>query len=258
MTILILGGTSEARTLAAHLVSAHLPVVSSLAGRVSAPVLPAGPVRVGGFGGVDGLVDYLAAAAITGILDATHPFAAQISERAAAAAARTGLPLVRLERPSWREHPEAAHWTWVADADAARDASRGRRPFLTTGRGSLATFVSWTDRDVLFRVVDPPGIALPPRWTVLRARGPYDLAAERQLMVDHGVDTLITKDSGGPLTAAKLNAARELGVPVVVIERPPRTGSVPTVATVSEVLAIVTSSTWPQRTLEQQDLSAER
>ena len=246
VTILILGGTGEARTLAARLIDAGIPVVSSLAGRVSDPALPAGPVRVGGFGGVDGLVDYLAAAAITGIVDATHPFAAQISDRVAAASTRTGVPLLRLERPSWREHPDAAHWTWVPDAAAARDATQGQRPLLTTGRQSLVVFTTWTERDALVRVVDPPEIALPPRWTVLRARGPYDYESERRLLGDYGVDALLTKDSGGPLTAAKLDAARDLGVPVVVIARPPRTASGPTVATVSEVLAILTSTSWPE------------
>ena len=245
VTILLLGGTGEARTLAAHLVSVRIPVVSSLAGRVSDPALPAGPVRVGGFGGVAGLVDYLAAADIEGIVDATHPFAAQISLRAAAAAAQIGIPLIRLERPSWREHPDATHWTWVPDAEAARDSTDGRRPFLTTGRQSLTTFRTWTDRDVLVRVVDPPDIALPPRWTVLCARGPFDYESERRLLVDHGVDALLTKDSGGPLTAAKLDAARDLEVPVVVIARPPRPASVPTVASVSEVLATVISTSWP-------------
>ena len=251
MTILILGGTGEARTLAARLVDRRIPVVSSLAGRVSDPALPAGPVRVGGFGGVDGLVDYLAAAAITGIIDATHPFATQISDRAVAAAARTGVPLLRLERPSWREHPDAAHWTWVPDAAAARAATNAKRPFLTTGRQSLAAFTMWTDRDALVRVVDPPDIALPPRWTVLRARGPFDYASERRLLIDHGVDALLTKDSGGPLTAAKLDAARDLGVPVLVIGRPPRTASGPPVATVSEVLAWITSTSWPESQIYQ-------
>lgn len=245
MTILILGGTGEARTLAAQLVAARIPVISSLAGRVADPALPAGPVRVGGFGGVDGLVDYLAATQITGIVDATHPFAAQISDRAAAAAARTETPIIRLERPSWREHPDAGAWTWVANAEAARAATPGRRPLLTTGRQSLPAFTTWTERDVLVRVVDPPEIPLPPRWTVLRARGPYDYGSERRLLVDHGVDALLTKDSGGALTAAKLDAARDLGIPVVVIGRPPSTATVPTVATVSEVLAILASPTWP-------------
>ena len=251
MTILILGGTAEARTLAARLVAAHLPVVSSLAGRVGDPALPAGPVRVGGFGGVDGLVDYLAAAAVTAIVDATHPFAAQISDRAGAAAARTGLPLVRLERASWRRHPDATSWIWVADTTAARDAAEGRRPFLTTGRQSLPTFATWTDRDALVRVVDPPAEPLPSRWTVLCARGPYDYGSERRLFVGHRVDTLVTKDSGGPLTAAKLDVARDLDVPVVVIARPPRTRSVLTVATVSEVLAIVTGPDWSERQIYQ-------
>ena len=157
MTILILGGTSEARELAAALVASGADVISSLAGRVSRPALPAGRVRVGGFGGVDGLVDYLRAGKITAVVDATHPFAAQISANAAAATALAGVPLLRLERPGWRDHPQAGSWTWVADAAAARAAAEAaRRPFLTTGRQSLEAFLPWADRRAIVRVVDPP------------------------------------------------------------------------------------------------------
>lgn len=240
--ILVLGGTSEARALAAALVTEGQPVTSSLAGRVSRPALPPGRVRVGGFGGVDGLVRYLSDERVDRVVDATHPFAAQISANAAAATARTGVPMIRLERPGWRRHPGAAGWTWVADLVAAREvAGDAHRPFLTTGRQSLEAFLPWSDRSVLVRVVDPPELVLPDRWQVIRARGPYDYAAERRLLVEHEVDLLVTKDSGGEHTVAKLTAADDLGIRVVVVERPPRP-DVPTVTTVADALALLRSA----------------
>jgi precorrin-6A/cobalt-precorrin-6A reductase len=222
MTILILGGTAEARELAAELVAAGEQVLTSLAGRVSKPALPVGQVRVGGFGGADGLADFLTANRITAVVDATHPFAARISVNAAKAAARTGTPLLRLERPGWADHPLAGSWTWVPDAPAAmRATDSARRPFLTTGRQSLEAFLRWDDRPAVVRVVEPPAFPLPIVWTMILSRGPYAYALERQLMSDHAIDTLITKDSGGTHTVAKLDAASDLGVPVVVIQRPP-------------------------------------
>ena len=239
-TVLILGGTAEARRLAAALHADGIPVVSSLAGRVSRPALPAGQVRTGGFGGAEGLADYLRASRMRMVIDATHPFAARISANAAAASRLTGLPLVRLQRPGWRDHPDASRWSWVPDAAAARAAAdTSRRPFLTTGRQSLPDFLPWSDRAVLARVVDPPEQPLPEPWTLLLARGPYELGAEQSLMVSHGVDALLTKDSGGELTAAELDAAAALGVPVVVIERPPSPPGVPLVTTVAETLRVV-------------------
>lgn len=236
MSVLILGGTAEARTLAAALVTGGVEVVSSLAGRVSSPALPVGRVRIGGFGGVDGLVAFLSGERVAAVIDATHPFAAQISANASLACAQTGTPLVRLERPGWRDHPGAAGWTWVPDLDAARAAAgEAQRPFLTTGRQSLPAFGCWTDRDVVIRVVDPPDLALPQRWTVLRSRGPYDYPSEHRLLVEHGIDALLTKDSGGEHTAAKLAAADDLGVPVVIVERPVRPDA-PTVTSVAAAL----------------------
>jgi precorrin-6A/cobalt-precorrin-6A reductase len=235
MTVLILGGTGEARRLAALLHADGLRVLSSLAGRVSRPALPVGEVRMGGFGGPAGLAGYLRAAGIDLVVDATHPFAARISASAAEAATLTGVPLLRLQRPGWAEHPDAARWTWVPDAAAARQAAaETRRPFLTTGRQSLPDFLPWANRAVVARVVDPPALPLPDRWTLILARGPYDPAAEQALMAGHGVDWLLTKDSGGTMTAAKLDAAAALGLPVVVIERPAAPPGVPTVTTVTE------------------------
>ena len=240
MRILVLGGTAEARALAAELVGAGRDVVTSLAGRVRDPALPPGRVRVGGFGGVEGLAAFLRADGVTAMVDATHPFAARISANAVAAAAQADVPLLRLERPGWGNHPNAGAWTWVADAEGARAAADAyERPFLTTGRQSLATFLPWADRSVLARVVDPPDFAVPGRWTLITTRGPYTYVDERRTMTDHSIDVLLTKDSGGTHTAAKLDAAGDLGVAVVVIARPPRPVEVPTVGTVAEVLA------WP-------------
>jgi precorrin-6A/cobalt-precorrin-6A reductase len=240
VTILILGGTAEARELAAVLVAAGEEVLTSLAGRVRKPALPAGRVRIGGFGGSDGLAEFLTTNPITAMVDATHPFAALMSAYAAAAAASTETPLLRLERPGWRDHPLAETWTWVPDAPAAMPAAdSAQQPFLTTGRQSLDVFLPWDDRHAVVRVVEPPAFALPAVWTMIISRGPYLYDHERQLMIDHTVDTLITKDSGGAYTVAKLEAASDLGIPVVVIQRPAPAGGDSTVTTVGQAVTWV-------------------
>ena len=239
MTVLVLGGTAEARALAEALVAAGTPVLSSLAGRVSRPRLPVGGVHIGGFGGVGGLVDFLRGNGITRVVDATHPFAARISANAAEACARTGVPLLRLVRPGWADEAGAARWTWVDDHDeAARGAAAlGRRVLLTTGRQTLHRFVAPLARHtVLARVVEAVDLALPPTWTLLRDRGPYTLDGERTLMREHSVEVLVTKDSGGSYTRAKLDAADELGVAVVVVRRPRYGGNAPEVTDVPAVL----------------------
>ena len=223
MTILILGGTAEARALATELVATGQDVLTSLAGRVREPALPAGRVRIGGFGGVDGLATFLRTSGIRAMVDATHPFAAQIGQHAVVAAELAGTPMLRLERPGWADHPRSTDWTWVPDVSAARAVAESyRRPFLTTGRQSLAAFLAWADRAALARVVDTPEVPVPQRWTLVTARGPYDYAAERRLMSEFGVDVLLTKDSGGSATVAKLDAAGHLGIPIVIIARPAR------------------------------------
>ena len=237
MTIVILGGTAEARQLASVLVADGVDVVSSLAGRVRSPSLPPGRVRVGGFGGVDGLTEYLRDQQPTALVDGTHPFAATMSANAVEAASRTSTPIVRLERPGWADHPRSDSWIWVTDVAAARIAAdSARRPFLTSGRQSLAVFDSWIDRDVLVRLVDPPTRPLPQRWTLIRSRGPYNYADERQILQDQGVDMLLTKDSGGTHTVAKLDAAGDLGIPVVIIARP-EPPPVPLINSVTKALA---------------------
>jgi precorrin-6A/cobalt-precorrin-6A reductase len=223
MRVLLLGGTGEARALAGVLVGAGVDVESSLAGRVSRPALPVGPVRTGGFGGVDGLAEHLTDGGFQAVVDATHPFAAGISGNAAAASRATGVPLVRLQRPGWAVRPGADAYAWVDSVEDARDTAEalGTRPFVTTGRQQLDAYARWDDRYVLARVVDPPDWEVPASWEVLLTRGPFTLEAETQLLTSRRIDVLLTKDSGGPLTEAKLDAADALGVPVVVVRRPP-------------------------------------
>jgi precorrin-6A/cobalt-precorrin-6A reductase len=238
--VLVLGGTGEARQLAAALVADGVDVLSSLAGRTAEPVLPDGPVRVGGFGGADGLADWLAEHRPGAVVDATHPFAVQITASAASAAARHGTPLLRLQRPGWT--PGAGDtWSFVDSLTAAAEAVAGHRSvFLTTGRQGIRAFADLPGR-VLVRSVDPPDEPLPAGTTLLLDRGPFSVADELALMREHAVDVVVTKDSGGHLTEAKLTAARELGIPVVLVRRPALPAGVETVATVAEALAWVAS-----------------
>lgn len=237
--MLLLGGTGEARELARALDAAGVVFVSSLAGRVSNPALPVGPVRIGGFGGTAGLVEYLRAEGITHVVDATHPFAATMTRHAAAAAAAVGVSLVVLQRPGWAPGPDD-RWTWAPDIAAAAAHCAAAPPgtiFLTTGRRDLAAFAADAGHDYVIRTVDPPTGATPPRTTLLLDRGPYRLDGELALMRAHAVTRLVTKDSGGALTVAKLDAARTLDLPVVVVRRPPLPPGVAAVPDVATVLA---------------------
>jgi precorrin-6A/cobalt-precorrin-6A reductase len=233
--VLILGGTAEARALAAALVGAGVHVVSSLAGRVRDPALPVGEVRIGGFGGVEGLAAWLREHGVAAVVDATHPFASTMTAHAVSASATAGVPLVVLRRPGWPPEPG---WVWAGSpaAAAALLPSLGKRVFLTTGRTSLAAFAD-LDLEFLVRCVDPPAGPMPRRVHVLLSRGPFTVDGERSLMREHGVDVLVTKDSGGPLTSAKLAAAREEGVTVLVVRRPPLPAGVEAVDTVAAALA---------------------
>jgi precorrin-6A/cobalt-precorrin-6A reductase len=234
--ILILGGTGEARALAGELVASGVGVLSSLAGRVRQPRLPDGPVRVGGFGGADGLAAFLRAEGITAVIDATHPFAGQITAHAAQAAAAAGVPLLVLRRPEWAAAPS---WDLVPDIRAAAAAVRawpGESVFLTTGRRDLDAFAADDRHRFLVRTVDPPEGPVPPRMTLILDRGPYTVEGESALMRRHGVGLLVTKNSGGPMTEAKLTAARDLGVRVVMVQRPPLPEGSEVVTTVAQAV----------------------
>lgn len=246
--VLILGGTGEARELASLLVARGQRVVSSLAGRVSRPRLPVGEVRIGGFGGVEGLAAYLQDSGVRAVVDATHPFARVISGNAAAACGSVRIPLLRLERPGWRHAPGAESWHWVDNHDAAAEAAArlGRRPLLTVGRQSLDRFTGpLGDLPAVVRVVDPPDHPLPEQWLVLRARGPYTEAGELELLDRHAIDVLVTKDSGGELTWPKMAVATQAGVPVVVVRRPGPPVGVPVVATAAEAVTAVAATAGP-------------
>ncbi|WP_030180674.1 cobalt-precorrin-6A reductase [Streptomyces sp. NRRL S-813] len=221
--VLVLGGTTEAREVAAALAGRPgVRVTISLAGRVSRPGPLDGEVRVGGFGGADGLAAWLREHRVDALVDATHPFAESITRNAARAATATGVPLVVLRRPGWRPEP-GDRWHPVASMAAAARLlpELGRRVFLTTGRLDLAAFAHLAELHFVVRSVEPPEPPMPPDVQVVLARGPFTLSDETELLRAHRVDVLVTKDSGGAATAAKLTAARQLGLPVVVVRRPP-------------------------------------
>lgn len=235
--VLVLGGTAEARALARALVDAGVRVVSSLAGRVQEPALPLGEVRIGGFGGASGLAAWVREQQVPAVVDATHPFASTMTAHAVEACAAAGVPLVVLRRPGWPPEPG---WVW---ADSVPDAaallpSLGKRVFLTTGRTSLAAFAG-LDLEFLVRCVDPPSGPLPHRVQVLLSRGPFTVDGERALLREHAVDVLVTKDSGGTLTSAKLAAARAEDVQVLVVRRPPLPPGVDAMTSVEAALARV-------------------
>ncbi|MGP3950083.1 cobalt-precorrin-6A reductase [Streptomyces sp. 7N604] len=255
MHVLILGGTTEARRLAAEL-AARRPaprVTTSLAGRVAAPRKPAGEVRVGGFGGPEALARWIEEHAVGAVVDATHPFAEGISAGAARAAAATGVPLVALRRPGWEAGP-GDRWHPADSLEGAAAllpgiAGPGGRVFLTTGRQNLAAFADprLDQLHFLVRSVEPPEPPLPRHAHILLDRGPYSVEGETALLREHRIDVLVTKDSGGTATAAKLTAARALELPVVVVRRPTPPPGVRVVPDVADALAWLAALPLPPR-----------
>ncbi len=245
--VLLLGGASEARQLAARVAAEpRLDAVLSLAGRTSAPLAQALPTRVGGFGGAAGLADYLAREGVARVIDATHPFAARISENARAACHIAGVPLARLHRAPWTR-AEGDRWIEVADNDAAARAlgAAPRRVFLTIGRLGVGAFRAAPQHFYVIRSIEPPAPQdLPPRCAVILARGPFEVEEEIALTQAQSIDALVTKNSGGPLTYAKIEAARALGLEVVIVA-PPAAGDVACVEDVDAALAFLTEGLAP-------------
>jgi precorrin-6A/cobalt-precorrin-6A reductase len=240
MRILLLGGTSEARALAARL-HPDIGVISSLAGRVPDPAVPVGQVRIGGFGGADGLRHWLADANVDAVVDATHPFAATITANAAAVCRDLGVPHLLLVRPAW---PPGDAIVVQSDMHAVKTVAEQHfsRVFLTTGRSGAAAFAD-ADAWFLIRAVTPPDPeVLPQRHELVLSRGPYRYDDELKILREHRIDALVTKNSGGSMTRPKLDAAADLGVAVVMVDRPPLPAGVSTVAAVDDAVAWVRST----------------
>lgn len=230
--ILLLGGTTEASALATALAARRERAVLSYAGRTEAPRAQAIPTRVGGFGGVEGLAEYLRCEGVTHLVDATHPFAARISANAIAAAELAGVPLLALTRSEWVETP-GDRWTHVADTEQAVGAlgSDPARVFLALGRQTIGDFASAPQHFYLLRFVDAAAPPALPRHHLVVDRGPFTLAGELALLGEHRIQVVVAKNAGGSGARAKLDAAREFGLPVVMIDRPfipprPQVGSV--------------------------------
>lgn len=247
MTILLLGGTAEARELASRELASRelaggepaspLRVISSLAGRTSAPLLPAGEVRVGGFGGVEGLTRFLRTAEVEVLIDATHPFAATMTSHAVAAAEAAGIPMIVLRRPGFAQRAgDVWHRVGSVAGAAGLVPQLGRRILLTTGRQSIAEFAG-LDGWFLSRSVEAPEPPMPQQLEVVLERGPFTVPGELALLRRHRIDVLVTKDSGGG--TAKLAAARELGVPVVMVDRPPLPEGVPVATSVDAAVELL-------------------
>lgn len=237
MRLLLLGGTAEARALAAEL-NSDVTVVSSLAGRVPDPALPVGEVRIGGFGGVDGLRRWLRDEGVDAVVDATHPFAARITANAARACREEELPHLVLARPAW---PPGDAIVVGSDVEAANVVARNHyaRVFLTTGRSGSAAFAGVDAWFLIRAVTAPDDVELPPRHHLLLSRGPYRYADERKLLEEYEIDALVTKNSGGEMTRDKVAAAEDLGIPVVMVQRPGLPDDVAAVSTVADAAAWV-------------------
>ena len=223
LRVLLLGGTTEASALARQLAGdARFEAILSLAGRTSAPKSQPIATRIGGFGGVDGLIHFLSDQTIDAVIDATHPYADQMSSNAVLACARAGTPLASLVRPPWA--PRAGDRWQIVPSTAAAALALGpmsRRVFLSLGRQELHAFAAAPQHHYLARVIEAPDPAgLPPDLQVLRARGPFDRTAEERLLTGEKIEVLVSKNAGGGATYAKIEAARALGLPVIMVDRP--------------------------------------
>lgn len=218
---LVLGGTADASELAAALARARVDAVYSYGGRTRAPADQPLPTRIGGFGGVSGLCDYIRREAITHVIDATHPFAAGMSRNAAAACAETGTPLLALERAPWTK-ASADHWIEIADVDAAVAAlpDEPTNVFLAIGRQHIAPFAGRPQHKYTLRFVDPPAAPPPFAAEVIVSRGPFTLQDEIEMLRARRIDVIVARNSGGDGARAKIDAARMLGLPVIMIARP--------------------------------------
>jgi precorrin-6A/cobalt-precorrin-6A reductase len=223
MRVLILGGTSDARELAARVATIQgIEAITSLAGRTREPTTPLGELRIGGFGGVAGLAKYLRQMKIDVLIDATHPFANQIAFNAADAATEVNIPCLKLMRRPWKK-VEGDRWIEVDNVNAAAAAlvNQAQRVFLTIGRQEIAAFAHLQDIWFLMRMIDPPEAnAVVPPGIILCDRGPFVLHHERAILINYNIDTIVSKNSGGDDTYAKIVAARELGLQVVIVNRP--------------------------------------
>ena len=234
--ILLLGGTAEARGLATALIKAGHAVVTSLAGVTQNPMLPDGELRVGGFGGEKGLHDYLLSGDFEVLVDAAHPFAARISRNGFDAALRAGIPYLRLERKPWAPMP-GGQWIEVLGVEGAVAAlPQAARVMLTIGRKEIMPFLARGDLSGVARMIESPVIALTSRWKLILARPPFSVEGEKSLLARENITHLVTKNAGGGQTEAKLLAARELDMTVVMIGRPQKPPA-QTFATVEETVA---------------------
>jgi precorrin-6A/cobalt-precorrin-6A reductase len=235
--ILILGGTADARQLAGLLIAAGQDVETSLAGVTTNPERPPGKLRNGGFGGPSGLRAYLVEQGFTVLIDATHPFASQMSANAVKAVQGTSVLLLAFERPAWLPI-QGDDWSSVSSIDAAAAAlPQAAKVFLAIGRNYIAPFMARSDVEGLLRMVEPPGMAIPPNWTLILARPPKSVAAEEATMRAHHITHLVCKNAGGA-GRHKLDAARICGVQVIMVERPPHPAS-KTIQTLDAVITAI-------------------
>lgn len=232
--ILILGGTAEASKLASALAPLPVEAINSLAGRTANPTAISGKIRTGGFGGADGLAAYLVNEKINLLIDATHPYATRISQNAVQASEITNIPLIRLERPEWQKQ---THDNWIDVVDETQAASliaAGERVLLALGRQHIAPFAERDDVHFVMRMIEPPEVSLPHDCEIVLAKpGNYD--TELQFLSERKISLIVSRNSGGSISYAKIKAARDLAIPVLMISRPP-TAAKTIVATVDEAL----------------------